>query len=88
MARRLLANLAYQSESLSHTLAESKVLLATERADPGWIRRQIEVAFANLEAAPVSEQLLAHTCSQKMFFRLGQKLATTLSGIVMRIVPR
>lgn len=72
VARRLLADLAYKSGPLSHALAESGVLLVTQRADQHGVRQQIEIAFANLKGV----------------FGLGWTLATTLGGIVMRIMAK
>lgn len=73
VARRLLADLAYKSESLSTTLVEGGgILLVTERADQRGVRQQIEIAFAGLKGV----------------FGLGWTLAKTLTGIVMRIVAK
>lgn len=72
VARRLMADLAYKSESLSTTLAEGDILLVAERADQHGTRQQIEIAFASLKGA----------------FSLERTLATTLSGIVIRVVAK
>ena len=72
VARRLFGDLAYKSESLSSSLAEGEILLVTERADQRGVRQQIEIAFANLKGV----------------FALGWTLATTLTGIVMRLVAK
>ena len=72
VARRLLADLAYKSEPLSTTLAESEILLVTERAEQRGIRQQIEIAFAGLKGV----------------FGLGWTLAKSLTGIVMRVVAK
>lgn len=72
VARRLLGDLAYNSEPLSTTLAEGEILLVTQRADQRDIRQQIEIAFASLKGV----------------FSLGQTLAKTLTGIVMRVVAK
>lgn len=72
VARRLFGDLAYNSRPLSHRLAEDAIALVTERADQRGVRQQIEIAFANLKGV----------------FSLGQTLATTLTGIVMRIVAK
>jgi hypothetical protein len=57
---------------LSHSLAEGEIVLVTRRANQRGVRQQIEIAFANLKGV----------------FCLGQTLATTLTGIVMRIVAK
>lgn len=72
VARRLMADLAYKSESLGTTLVEGGILLFTRRADQLGVRQQIEIAFASLKGG----------------FGLGWTLATTLTGIVMRIVAK
>lgn len=72
MVRRLFGDLAYESGPLSQSLAEQGLLLVTQRADQRGIRQQIEIAFANLKGV----------------FGLGRTLATTLTGIVMRIVAK
>lgn len=72
VARRLFGDLAYQSGPLSSTLAEEEILLVTQSADQRGVRQQIEIAFANLKGV----------------FALGWTLATTLTGIVMRIVAK
>ena len=72
VARRLFGDLAYNSGSLKQSLAEDAIVLVTERADQRGIRQQAEVAFANL----------------KSVFGLGWTLATTLTGIVMRLVAK
>jgi hypothetical protein len=70
--RRLFGDLAYKSGPLRHALAECGMLLVTERADQRGIRQQIEIAFASLKGA----------------FGLGGTLATTLTGIEMRVVAK
>jgi hypothetical protein len=72
VARRLFGDLAYNSGPLGSTLAEEEVLLVTRRADQRGVRQQIEIAFANLKGV----------------FALGWTLATTLTGIVMRVVAK
>lgn len=72
VVRRLFGDLAYNSDPLSRSLAEDEIVLVTERADQRGARQQIEIAFANLKGV----------------FGLGQTLATTLTGIVMRIVAK
>jgi hypothetical protein len=50
LARRLLGDLAYRSEQLEEELAESGILLVTERAKQRrGARQQIEIAFASLK---------------------------------------
>jgi hypothetical protein len=73
VARRLLGDLAYQSEQLEEDLAELGILLVTERSRrrPG-ARQQIEIAFASL----------------KRVFGVGETLATTLTGLATRIAAK
>jgi hypothetical protein len=73
VARRLLGDLAYQSERLKEELAESGILLVTERAKQRrGARQQIEIAFASL----------------KRVFGLGETLAKTLVGLATRIAAK
>ena len=72
LARRLLGDLAYRSEALEAALAESGILLVTERSRQGGKRQQVEIALANL----------------KREFRLGETLATTLVGLATRIAAK
>lgn len=72
VARRLFGDLAYNSGPLRDTLAEGEIALITKRADQRGVRQQIEIAFANLKGV----------------FCLGHTLASTLSGIVMRILAK
>lgn len=73
VARRLLGDLAYKSDALGKRLAESGVLLATEGANRRpAARQQIEVCFSQLKRA----------------FGLGETLATTLVGLVIRIAAK
>ncbi len=73
VARRLLADLAYQSEDLKETLAEVGILLATERSERrGGARQHIEIAFSSL----------------KRVFGLGETLAVTLIGLATRIAAK
>jgi hypothetical protein len=71
-ARRLLGDLAYRSEALEEALAETGILLVTERSRQHGKRQQVEVAFASL----------------KREFRLGETLATTLVGLATRIAAK
>jgi hypothetical protein len=73
VARRLLGDLAYQSEQLEKELAEVGILLVTERSRrrPG-ARQHIEIAFASL----------------KRVFGIGETLATTLTGLATRIAAK
>ena len=72
-ARRLLGDLAYQSEQLEEDLAELGILLVTQRSRrrPG-ARQQIEIALASL----------------KRVFGVGETLATTLTGLATRIAAK
>jgi hypothetical protein len=73
VARRLLGDLAYRSRTLREELADSGVLLATEKADRrAPIRQQVEVCFAAL----------------KRWFGMGGTLARTLTGLVTRIAAK
>ncbi len=73
VARRLFGDLAYQSEHLEEELAESGILLVTERAKQRrGARQQIEIAFASL----------------KRVFGLGETLAKTLVGLAVRIAAK
>ena len=73
VARRLLGDLAYHSGDLEGELAESGILLITERARQRCgVRQQIEIALSSL----------------KRVFGLGETLATTLVGLVSRIAAK
>ena len=73
VACRLFGDLAYQSEQLEEELAESGILLVTERAKQRrGARQQIEIAFASL----------------KRVFGLGETLAKTLVGLAIRIAAK
>jgi hypothetical protein len=73
LARKLLGDLAYQSEDLKEALAEVGILLATERAERRHgVRQQIEIALSSL----------------KRVFGLGESLATTLVGLATRIAAK
>jgi hypothetical protein len=71
---RLFGDLAYQSGQVEEELAESGILLVSERAkQQRGAREQIEIAFASL----------------KWVFGLGETLAKTLVGRAVRILrPR
>ncbi len=72
LARRLFGDLAYRSEALGEALAESGILLVTERSRQGGKRQQVEIALASL----------------KREFRIGETLATTLTGLATRIAAK
>ena len=75
VARRLLGDLAYRSAELEEELAELGIVVVTNEASARrpGVRQQIEIAFSSL----------------KRTFGLGQTLATTLVGLVSRILrPR
>ncbi len=72
LARRLLGDLAYRSEALEETLADSGILLLTERSRQGGKRQQVEIAIASL----------------KRVFGIGETLATTLVGLAIRIATK
>lgn len=70
VARRVLGDLAYRSEELREVLAEVGILLATEPFERrGGVRQHIEIAISSL----------------KRVFGLGETLATTLTGLAIRI---
>src|SRR5919206_2682079 len=71
-ARRLFGDLAYRSEALEEALAEAGILLVTERSRQGGKRQQVEIALANL----------------KREFRIGETLATTLTGLATRMAAK
>jgi Transposase DDE domain len=73
LARRLFGDLAYRGGELATELAESGIVLATEKADrrPP-IRQQVEVCFAIL----------------KRVFGIGATLAKTLVGLATRIAAK
>ena len=73
VARKLFGDLAYRSGTLKEELAESGVLLATERAEhrPA-TRQQVEVCFATL----------------KRVFGLDGTLAKTLVGLATRVAAK
>jgi hypothetical protein len=74
VARKLLGDLAYQSERLKEELAEAGILLVTGEASARRprVRQQIEIALASL----------------KRVFGLGETLATTLVGLATRIAAK
>ena len=72
LARRILGDLAYRSEALEETLADSSILLLTERSRQGGKRQQVEIAIASL----------------KRVFGIGETLATTLVGLATRIAVK
>jgi hypothetical protein len=72
LARRLFGDLAYQSEELEDALAESGILLVTERSRQGGARQQVEIALASL----------------KRVFGIGETLAKTLVGLATRLVAK
>ena len=72
LARRLFGDLAYRSEALEDALAETGVLLVTERSRQHGKRQQVEIALASL----------------KREFRLAETLATTLVGLATRIAAK
>lgn len=72
LACRLFGYLAYKSEELEKALAESGILLVTERSRQGGARQQVEIALASL----------------KRVFGIGETLAKTLVGLATRIVAK
>ncbi len=73
VARRVLGDLAYRSEELREALAEVGILLATEPSERRHgVRQHIEIAFSSL----------------KRVFGLGETLATTLTGLAIRVAAK
>ena len=72
LVRRLFGDLAYRSEALEKALAESGILLVTERSGQHGKRQRVEIALASL----------------KREFRLGETLAKTLVGLATRIATK
>lgn len=72
LARKLFADLAYQSKELESVLAEAGVSLITERSRQGGKRQQAEIAFSSL----------------KRVFGIERTLAKTLVGLATRIVAK
>lgn len=72
LARRLFADLAYQSKELERSLAGAGVSLITERSRQGGKRQQAEIAFSSL----------------KRVFGIERTLAKTLVGLATRIVAK
>jgi Transposase DDE domain len=74
VARKLLGELAYRSQELEEELAESGIVLVSSEASARrpGVRQQIEIAI----------------CSLKRTFGLGETLATTLVGLVVRIAAK
>jgi hypothetical protein len=72
LAGRLFGDLAYRSEALECALAETGILLVTERSRQHGKRQQVEIALASL----------------KREFRLGETLASTLVGLATRIATK
>jgi Transposase DDE domain len=74
VARWLLGDLAYRSEGLKEALAEMDILLVTEPSERRCgVRQRVEITISSL----------------KRVFGLGETLATTLVGLVTRILrPR
>jgi hypothetical protein len=73
LARRLLGDLAYRGGGLAAQLAQSGILLATEKAEQRPpIRQQVEVCFAAL----------------KRVFGMDRTLAKTLVGLATRIAAK
>jgi hypothetical protein len=71
-ARKLFGDLAYRSEALEEALAETGILLVTERSRQHGKRQQVEIELASL----------------KREFRLGETLASTLVGLATRITAK
>jgi hypothetical protein len=72
IARRLIGDLAYRSEALEDALAESGILLVTERSRQHGQRQQVEIALASLDRE----------------FCLGEALATILLGLATRVAAK
>ena len=63
IARRLFGDLAYRSAALEGALAESGILLVTERSRQHGKRQQVEIALASLKREFHLEETLATTPS-------------------------
>jgi DDE family transposase len=74
VARKLLGDLAYQSQEFEEELAELGIVLVTSAASARRprVRQQIEIVFSSL----------------KRTFGLGETLATTLVGLFTRIAAK
>jgi hypothetical protein len=72
VTRRLFGDLAYRSEALKEALAETGIVLVTERSRQHGKRQQVEIALASL----------------KREFCLGETLARTLVGLATRIAAK
>src|SRR5215210_4495088 len=72
LARKLLGDLAYQSEASEQELAGRGVALVTERARQHGVRQQVEIAFSSL----------------KRVFGVDETLATTLTGLATRLAAK
>ncbi len=72
LARRLLGDLAYQSEELESSLAGAGVSLVTECSRQSGKRQQAEIAFSSL----------------KRVFGIDRTLAKTLVGLAIRITAK
>lgn len=70
--RRLLGELANQSEALEEARADCSVLLVTEHSRQGGKRQQVEIALASL----------------KRVFGIRRALAITLVGLATRIAAK
>ena len=72
LARKLLGDLAYQSEASEQELAEHGIALITERSRQYGARQQVEIAFSSL----------------KRVFGVEETLATTLTGLARRLAAK
>jgi hypothetical protein len=73
VARRLLGDLAYRSETLKEALAEVDILLLAEPSERRrGLRQRVEISISSL----------------KRVFGLGEPLATTLVGLATRIAAK
>lgn len=72
LARKLLGDLAYQSEASEQELAEHGIALITERSRQYGVRQQVEIAFSSL----------------KRVFGVDETLATTLTGLATRLAAK
>ncbi len=89
VARRLLGDLAYQSEALEETLADCGVLLVTERSRQGGKRQQVEIALASLKRAFGIGETLATTLVTRLTSVVAAKIAAyTYASLVNRRLGR
>lgn len=89
LARKLLGDLAYQSEASEQELAEHGIALITERSRQYGVRQQVEIAFSSLKRVFGVEETLATTTLTGLARRLAAKVtAYTYAFYVNRLLGR